>query len=219
MSARVAAGWNLSSPHVGVGRAQKPVPAPGDDEEDARRRAQDDACVQLHPVARDDEVDALRGAHAELAALADEPLDVVGPHAGRVHDLAGGDVQLLAAAHVAHADAGGAARLAQQPDHLGVGDDRRAVVRRGPRDLHRVPRVVELGVPVLDRADERAALEAGRQPERLRGASGGDGAAGPCSRRARRRAASPRRRRRAPARAGSAGRGTTPAARGAAPDR
>ena len=44
-------------------------------------RAQDQPGVELHAVARDDEVHALGGAHLELAALPDQVLDVVGPHA------------------------------------------------------------------------------------------------------------------------------------------
>ena len=73
--------------------------------------------VELHAVARDDEVDALGGAHLELAALADQVLHVVGPHAGRVDDLARADVELLARRGRRHPHAGDALALAQEADH------------------------------------------------------------------------------------------------------
>ena len=93
-------------------------------------RAQDQAGVELQPVARDDEVDALGRAHLELPALADQVLDVVGPHAGGVDDLARADVDLLAAELVADAHAGDPLALAQEADHARVGGDGGA---RSPR--------------------------------------------------------------------------------------
>jgi hypothetical protein len=160
-------GVELVQTPVRVGRAQEPVPAPGDDEQDAGLRPQDHAGVQLHPVARHDEVHALRRAHAELPPLADQALHVVGPHARGVDHLARGHLELIAGRHVPHAHAGHATGLAQEPYDLGVGDHDRAVVRGRAGDLHGVAGVVELGVPILDRPDERVAPEPGREPQRL----------------------------------------------------
>ena len=91
---------------VGVGRADQPVAAPGDDEQHALLGAQEQAELRLEPVTRHDEVDALRCTHLELAAFADHRLRVVGPHAGRVDDLARADLEVLAGLEVVrlHAD-------------------------------------------------------------------------------------------------------------------
>ncbi len=93
MSERLAAGWARSSFQSVSVVPIDPVPAPGDDEEHALLGAQDQAGVELQAVARHHQVDALRGAHVELAALADHVLDVVGPDAGRVDHLAGADLE------------------------------------------------------------------------------------------------------------------------------
>ena len=66
---------------------------------------------------------------------------------------------------VADPDAGDAVAFAQQRDHLGRRPHHRAVVRRGARHRHGVPGVVDDGVVVADAADQRAALEARRQPQ------------------------------------------------------
>ena len=88
-------------------------------------------------------------------------------------------------------------------------------------DRHHQPGVVDLAVVVLDRARDRLGLEVRRDPGDLareevavpRHAHLVLRPASPCRRRARAR----RRRRAAPSRGGSAGRGTAPAAPGAAP--
>ena len=78
---------------VGVGGADDPVPAPRDDEQHALLGAQDEAGVGRQPVARHDQVDALRRPHVELAAGVGQRLGVVGPHAGGVDDLLGPDLE------------------------------------------------------------------------------------------------------------------------------
>ena len=121
MSLRLAAGWALSSsqsvsvvpmiqcrPHGMTNSTLCSV-----------RRIR--PAVDLDAVARDHEVDALGRAHLELAALADQVLDVVGPHPGRVDDLARVDLELLVGEVVVHAHAGHALALAQEAD------DRRAL--------------------------------------------------------------------------------------------
>ena len=152
---------------VGVRRADDPVPPPRDHEQDGLLRAQDEPGVELQPVARDDEVDALRRAHPELAALADERLHVVGPDAGRVDHHARPHVDLVAGELVAHAHAGDPLAGAQEPDHARVRGDRRAVLRGRAGDRERVARVVDLAVVVLQRADERVLAQRGRDLERL----------------------------------------------------
>ena len=139
---------------VGVGGADDPVPAPGDHEEHALLGAQDQPGVRRDAVARDDEVHSLGRPHVDAPA-ADELLQLVGPHAGRVDHLAGADGDVGAVLQVAcdHADDPLADPLEVQ--HAGAGGDGRPVQRGGPRDGHRVARVVDLAVVVLDAADHR----------------------------------------------------------------
>ena len=80
---------------VGVGRADEPVPAPRDDEQHAFLGAQQQPELRLEAIARNNEVDALGRPHLELAALAHHGLGVIRPHARRVHDLAGADLEVL----------------------------------------------------------------------------------------------------------------------------
>jgi hypothetical protein len=118
------------------------------------------------PVPRHHHVHALGGTHLKTAALLGQGLDLVGPHPGRVdHDVAAnlGDRAVFG---VADADPGHPVALAQQRDHLGGASHDRAVVRRGARDRHRVPGVVDDGVVVADPADQRAALQPRAQPQR-----------------------------------------------------
>src|ERR1700742_1738718 len=116
MSERLPAGGGRAGSPAGWGGADDPVPAPGDDEEDALLGAQDQAGVELQAVARDQQMDALRGAHVELAALADHVLDVVGPHPGGVDHLPRADPDLLAGMGVAGDDAGHPLALAEEAD-------------------------------------------------------------------------------------------------------
>ncbi len=152
---------------VGVGRADDPVAAPRDHEQDRLLRSQDQPGVELDAVLRDDEVDALGRAHSELAALADEVLEVVGPDAGRVDHLLRADLDLAPRRDVAHAHAGDALALAQEADDRRVGGDRGAVEGGGAGDRQRVAGVVDLRVVVLDAADQRVGLEPRRDPQRL----------------------------------------------------
>ena len=106
---------------VGVGRADDPVRAPRDDEEHRLLGAQDEPGLGVDPVAGDDDVHALGGAHVEAAAAAGHRLDVVGPHAGAVDDDGGRDLGALAGLDVL--DEGADDALAR----------RAAARRRGPR--------------------------------------------------------------------------------------
>ena len=159
-------GMRLGELPVGVGRPDDPVPAPGDDEQHALLGAQDEPGVELQPVARDDEVDALGRAHLEAPAPAGELLGRVGPDTGRVDDHARRDVELTPALAVADPHAGHPLALAQEADHLQAGADRRTVGGGGARDRHRVTGVVDLGVVVLQRPDQ--AVLAQRRGERQR---------------------------------------------------
>ena len=167
MSLALAAGWALSScqsvsvvpmiqwrPHGMTNRTLFSV-----------RRIR--PAVDLDAVARDDEVDALGGADLELAALADQVLEVVGPHPGRVDHLAGLDVELLVGEVVEHAHAGHALALAQEADDRRARGDGGAVGGGGARDGERVAGVVDLRVPVLEGADQRVGLERRRDLQRL----------------------------------------------------
>ncbi len=116
---------------VRVRRPDDPVAAPRDHEQHALLGAQDQPAVDLDAVARDHEVDALGRAHLELAALADQVLDVVGPHPGGVDHLARLHLELLVGEVVVDAHAGHAPALAQEPDHRAR--SRRQRRRRRPR--------------------------------------------------------------------------------------
>ena len=61
------------------------------------------------------------------APLADQRLDVVGPHAGGVDDLLGADLDLLAGLQVADPHAGDPLALAQEAHDLRARRDVRAV--------------------------------------------------------------------------------------------
>ena len=75
---------------VGVGGADDPVPAPRDDEQHATSRCAGSArCSEWIRSRGHDQVHALGRPHVELAAPADQLLDVVGPHAGGVDHLLG----------------------------------------------------------------------------------------------------------------------------------
>ena len=152
---------------VGVGRADDPVAAPGDHEQHALLGAQDQPAVDLDAVARDDEVDALGGADLELAALADQVLEVVGPDPGRVDDLPRVDLELLVGEVVLHAHAGHALAFAQEADDPRARRDGGAVGGGGARGGERMAGVVDLGIPVLDGADQRVGLERRGDLERL----------------------------------------------------
>ena len=151
---------------LGVGGADQPVPTPRDHEQHALLGAQDQAGVQLQAIARHDEVDALGRGDVELAALADQMLQLVGPDAGRVdHDL-GVDLELLTGDVIAHPHAGDPARLAQEAgDRHRVGH-RGSVAGRGTSHGQRVARIVDLGVLVLQRPDQRVGRQRRRDPQR-----------------------------------------------------
>ena len=93
-------------------------------------------------------------------------------------DLLGLDLELVAVLEVAHPDADDPLPLAQEPDDARPVGDLRAVGGRGPDDVHRVPGVVDLGVVVLDGADEGVLAQARHRPQRLACGSGAGGTAG-----------------------------------------
>jgi hypothetical protein len=143
------------------------VAAPRDHEQHALLGAKDQPRVDLDAVARDHEVDALGRAHLELAALADQVLDVVRPHPGGVDHLACLHLELLVGEVVVDAHAGHAPALAQEPDDRRARGDSGAVGGRGAGGGERMPRVVDLRVPVLDGADQRVRIERRRDPQGL----------------------------------------------------
>ena len=199
MSRRLAAGWARS-------RFQSVSVVPmiqwlshGNHEEHALLGAQDQARIAVDPVAGDDEMDALRGAHLDAAA-ARVVLDRVGPDARRVDDLAAADREARAGLEAARDDA----RDPRTRDVEALGADARerarAVQARRADEREGVSRVVDLGVPVLDAADHAVAPQRRESARAHRAASDGDGAAARGGRPACRRAARRRRYRRAPRR-------------------
>ncbi|CAD5955106.1 protein of unknown function [Streptomyces sp. KY70] len=146
---------------VGVRGADDPVPAPGDHEEDGLLGTEDEAGGGVDAVLGDDEVDALGGPDVELSALVDEPLGVVGPHAGRVDDLLGPDLVLLATLDVLHERAHHPLALAEEADDPGAVGDLGAVGGGGADELGDEAGVVHLGVVILQRADQGVLLQRG----------------------------------------------------------
>ncbi len=151
---------------VRVGRPDDPVAAPGDHEQHAALGAQDQPGGGVDPVPGHQQVDALGGPHRQLAAPAGHRLDVVGPHPRGVDGLPGADVDLPAALEVVDPHPGDPVALAQQARHPGAGGDQRTVVGGGPGNEHRVPGVVDLGVPVLDRAHQGVRAQRGDGAQR-----------------------------------------------------
>ena len=86
--------------------ADHPVPRPRDDEQDRLLGLQDQPDVAGDAAARDDDVDALAGQHAQAALGARQRLGLLGPHAGRVDDGPRPDVDVLAGLQVDHLGAG-----------------------------------------------------------------------------------------------------------------
>lgn len=97
----------------------------------------------------------------ELAAGAGEGLGVVGPHAGGVDDLPGADPGLLAGLQVGQDGSDDAFALAQEAADAGAVGGQGSV--RGGRagQEHGVAGVVDLGVPVLDGADQGVGAQGG----------------------------------------------------------
>ena len=147
---------------VGVGGADDPVLAPGDDEKHGLLGAQDQRRLRVDLVAVHHDVHALRRADGEAALLAEHPLELVGPHSGGVEHGAGPHVGLEPGLGVPDAHAGDPLTVTQVADHLrGVGHHG-AVARGGAGQCEGVAGVVDECVPVADAADHHVLAQAGR---------------------------------------------------------
>ena len=92
---------------TGVGGADDPAVGPGDHEQHAGRRPQDQAGAGMDPVPEAaDQVHAFGRADVDRAAAADHGLDLIGPHAGGVDHLLRPDLQFGARLKVDRAHAG-----------------------------------------------------------------------------------------------------------------
>ncbi len=160
-------GVRLVEVPVRVGGADDPVPPPGDDEQHALLGAQDEAGGGVDAVLGHHQVDALGGPYVELAALRDQALGVVRPHAGGVDHLAGADLEFAALFQVVHSGADDPLALAQEAHHACAVGHVRAVGGGGAHDRRDVARVVHLGVVVLEGAHQGVLLEAGRDAQRV----------------------------------------------------
>lgn len=108
-----------------------------------------------------------RRPYVELPALPDQRLGVIRPHPGRVHDLLRADLVLPAALHVAHRRADDPLALAQEPDHPRPVGAVRPVRRGRPHQRGDVPRVVHLGVVVLQGPHQRVLAQRRSHPQGL----------------------------------------------------
>ena len=144
------------------------------------RRTHDQTGLGADPVTRHDQVDSLAGLDVERTASAHHLLDLVGPHPGCVDHHASADLDLAAGLEVDGADPDDPLALSQEADDLGAVRAQRAVRRGGAGDRHDQPRVIDLGVEVLDRSREGLGAEVGGDPCAPAGAAGAGAAAGPC---------------------------------------
>ena len=172
--------------------------------------------ARADPLARHDEVDALRRAHPELPAAADHLLDLVDPDPGRVDHVLGAHLDLGARLEVGDRGAGDPPGRAREAGDPGAAGDERAVVGGRAGDHHRVPGVVDLALVERDRPGQRARLRRRERLVRRPPAVVLAGARGRRDRRpSRRRRRCRDRRTRGRSPSSAAGRGTRPGARGA----
>ena len=102
---------------------------------------------------------ALRRAHLELAALSDHRLSVVRPHASRVHNLLGTNLETLARLHIVGQYTDDALpHLDEVFDSNAVCHVSPIVTRRACEGRH-IARVVDLGVVVGESATECIAAQ------------------------------------------------------------
>ena len=86
-------------------RSDDPVAAPRDHEQQRLLGSRDDAGRAVDAVARHHQVHALGRTNLELTSAADHLLDFVGPHAGRVDDMLGVNLERLTRLEVGGNDA------------------------------------------------------------------------------------------------------------------
>ena len=98
--------------------------------------------------------------------LADHRLGVVCPHPRGVDHLFRPNVQIDTALQVAHPGADHSLALTEETHHPRSIRDRGAVGRRGADQGEGEPRVVDLGIPVLDRPREDVLAQRRHQPQR-----------------------------------------------------
>ena len=153
---------------VGVGGADDPVRLPRDHEQHRVDGAQDDRRLADDAVAGHHDVHALGGTDLEVTALFAERLHLVGPHAGRVDHTVPAHLGGLAGVGVTHPHPEHPVGFFEEPDHLRRRADDRTVVGGRAGDGEAVPGVVDDGVVIADSADQGAAFERGRHPQRPR---------------------------------------------------
>ena len=164
--ARTGGRVSLVQRPVGVGRSEDPVTPPGNHQQHGLLGAQDHARRGLQPVARHHQMDAFGRSHVDLPARVGQALRVVGPDSGRVDDLLGAHRQLAPGLQVDHPRTGHPLALPfETGDRHSVGGES-PVGHRRAHQHHGVPRVVDLGVPVLHGPGQRGLLQAGRLPQR-----------------------------------------------------
>jgi hypothetical protein len=166
MSADVAAGWALSRSHwVSVVPMIQCRPHGMTKRTDfsVRRMMPEREWIRSRGH---DEVDALGGPDVELAALADHRLGVVGPDAGALTTwrawTSNSRPVILSSARIPVTRS----PWRRNPIAATRDGDVRAVGRRRARELHGVPRVVDLGVVVLDGAGQLGLLQRRGDPQR-----------------------------------------------------
>src|SRR5262245_7173589 len=97
--------------------------------------------------------------------LTDHRLGVVSPHSGGVDDLLRPDVQVDTMLQVPDPGAHHTLALAEETTHPRPIRDRSAVHRGGADHGEGEPRVVDLGIPILDRPGERVSAQRRHEPQ------------------------------------------------------
>ena len=145
---------------VGVGGADEPVLAPGQQEEHGARRPRDHGGRRPEGLARHHEVHALALPHVARGVGVEQLAQAVGPDPHGTEHHVGVHVEALAVVG-AHRGPHDALALAQQPDHLDAGRDGGPPGRCAAGQRHRVAGVVGLRVVVAHGTHELVGVEAG----------------------------------------------------------
>ena len=130
--------------------ADHPGSSPREHEQHRRRRLGDEGERGVDAIAGDDDVHALARAHAHGLGDPGKLLGEPGPHARRVDNDLGGDIEGRAGGGIEHASSDDAITLARELRHAGAGHQSGPFGCGGASQLERVTRIVDLRVVIAD---------------------------------------------------------------------
>src|SRR5690606_3191244 len=141
------------------GGADDPLPSPGDDEQHGLLGAQDEPGVRADAIPGHHQVDALRRAHPTSTALTGQAQGLLGPHPGGVDDPLRSDADAFSGLHVGDLGPDDPSGLFEESDDTGAVGHVGPVSGGGAGDEQGVTSVVDLGVVVLQSADQGVLAE------------------------------------------------------------